>query len=577
MGNNEVRAPYNFVPFSDEILIRYAAKKDLPPHDKIDQTLKSGEIHFTMTAETPVFVSDGNKDENGELHFFRGANGKYMIPGSTIRGMVRENMQILGFGLIRPGEDMEDAKLYFRDVASANKSVNIALNKYYRGALDVKTEKTAGGKTVSIPRRVKAGFLRNENGTYFLKPITSGYLRISRKHKDMEQFKDDSAKTIPVGYTASAEGNIKRVVRISKMTPDMKAGTLMFTGKLAGKSHPYIFPKADGEPFKIKESDILSYQADWEARRKSLKAAYYDPEFWNLPNKGEEKPVFYIEYDGHTYFGMSLFLRIEYRHTLKVGLPKNHEDKLKMGNLDYPHSILGYADDKNAYRSRVSFGDMELQGKKKEGELIQVILGEPKPSYYPGYVKEGKDYNKDDFELRGYKQYWLKDTKDFPIPEKKNLASNFHPLPKGSVFSGVIRFKNLHEDELGLLLWCLCLKDDCYQSIGMGKPYGYGRMKLVVDDLLEYDFSAMYRPDGLSAAPVSRKDQISRYIKRYDTFAMDKLHIKTLKSIENRDEIKDFFYLRSTIRVCEDKIYMDPKEHKKKKTPLPSVQTIREG
>ena len=34
---------------------------------------------------------------------FPGSDGKYQIPGSTVRGMVRENMQILGYGLVRPG------------------------------------------------------------------------------------------------------------------------------------------------------------------------------------------------------------------------------------------------------------------------------------------------------------------------------------------------------------------------------------------------------------------------------------------------------------------------------------------
>ena len=42
-------------------------------------------------------------------------------------------------------------------------------------------------------------------------------------------------------------------------------------------------------------------------------------------------------------------------------------------------------------------------------------------------------------------------------------------MKKGTTFSGTIRFKNLKEDELGLLLWSLLLNDGCYQSIGMGK------------------------------------------------------------------------------------------------------------
>lgn len=83
---NTVRAPYNFVPFTErQPFMRYTDVSKLPAHDKLCAELLTGEIHLTLTAETPVFVSDGQ--ENAD--FFRGANGNYMIPGSTIRGMVR--------------------------------------------------------------------------------------------------------------------------------------------------------------------------------------------------------------------------------------------------------------------------------------------------------------------------------------------------------------------------------------------------------------------------------------------------------------------------------------------------------
>lgn len=111
---NTVRAPYNFVPFTErQPFMRYTDVSKLPAHDKLCAELLTGEIHLTLTAETPVFVSDGQ--ENAD--FFRGANGNYMIPGSTIRGMVRENMQILGDGLVLKDEDLEDYQIYYREIA----------------------------------------------------------------------------------------------------------------------------------------------------------------------------------------------------------------------------------------------------------------------------------------------------------------------------------------------------------------------------------------------------------------------------------------------------------------------------
>ena len=155
-ADKKVRAPYNFIPLSEKILLPYHSMEELPPHDRIDPELKTGEIHVTMEAETPVFVGDGSRDEP---HFFRGGTGKYMIPGSTVRGMVRENMQILGFGLMRPGEDLEDVQIYFREIASARESVGNALKEYYRSALDVQTRRTASGSAYTVPQNVCAGHL----------------------------------------------------------------------------------------------------------------------------------------------------------------------------------------------------------------------------------------------------------------------------------------------------------------------------------------------------------------------------------------------------------------------------------
>ena len=63
-----VRAPYNFVPFSHKIL---SYEDEIPAHDAVDPSLKTGEIHITMTAKTPVFVSNGGKDDAAPMGISR--------------------------------------------------------------------------------------------------------------------------------------------------------------------------------------------------------------------------------------------------------------------------------------------------------------------------------------------------------------------------------------------------------------------------------------------------------------------------------------------------------------------------
>lgn len=157
MANQEMKracAPYNFVPLTTRVFERYHTMEELPAHGYMDRTRKTGEIHVTLQAETPVFVSNGNRREPD---FFRTADGKYAIPGASVRGMTRQNMQILGFGFLRAGEEIEDQQIYFRDMASGKNSVKEKLKEYYKEVLHIEKGKT-------IPLDVKAGYLHREGG-----------------------------------------------------------------------------------------------------------------------------------------------------------------------------------------------------------------------------------------------------------------------------------------------------------------------------------------------------------------------------------------------------------------------------
>lgn len=577
----QVHAPYNFVPFSNKVLVRYESPEQLPPHDVLDTSLKSGEIHITMCAETPVLVADGK--DSRKVHFFRGADGTYQIPGSSVRGLIRQTMQILGFGHIRAKEDLEDYQIYFRDMASSRDSAANALKQYYHTVMGMKSERI-NGKSRMIPQAVQSGYLYRENGKYFICPTVSPVFRVSRKHVDAAQFGEGRARTINVFY----RDNGQQVQTISKTYQEKtKPGVLLFTGRPVSKvpNGLYLFPERDQDavPISVPEIDVLSYLEDWESRRNTLKV--YDPQFWALPKKdGEYKPVFYICHDQHVYFGMSRMLRIGYRYSLSQGLPKSHCRMAQSDAiiLDYPHAIFGYTEKNAAYRSRVDFGALHLQGVAKELTGIQTVLGEPKPSFYPGYVQGGKNYNEDDFQLRGYKLYWLKKTAKAAEPsnQNENVGTIMYPLDQGSTFGGVIRYRNLTPDELGLLLWCIRLDEGCYHSLGMGKPYGYGRMKVTIDRLVEWDYNMMYTVTGLTGAMTEPKcldDAVETYIRTYHNYAAASLRKKQSKqsSLRDYDEIRDFLYLRSELCEGEEVEYMPLTAFKNCRGSLPTVKEIR--
>ena len=53
-------------------------------------------INYEFTNETPIFVG-AQKDKNESVvDFFKNANNQYCIPGSSMKGVVRKNTEILG-------------------------------------------------------------------------------------------------------------------------------------------------------------------------------------------------------------------------------------------------------------------------------------------------------------------------------------------------------------------------------------------------------------------------------------------------------------------------------------------------
>ncbi len=593
MPNEHIaKAPYNFVPFAEHPVFRYNSMDELPSHNAIDGSLLTGEIHIRVQAKTPIFVGKTSEGTERE-HFFRDLAGRFAIPGSTLRGLIRENMQILGFGLIQPGVDLDDYQIYFREMASARDRVKAQVRGTYEAILDIRSKRTPTGKTVTIPQNVMAGYLCKEKGKYLIYPVSEPF-RVSRNDPQVIPFslsrgnpRSEPPHTVEVAYAARGT----TVTKLVKRNPSdasqgsMEKGVLLFTGKPVGKipNHIYVFPEPDKTSSKalpISGEDILAYELDLKARENGLKGSQRvkDTSFWELPKEGQQKPVFYVKYNGHIFFGMSRYPRVGYPYALSQGLPEAHRSAWESGAvpLDYPRAILGFADkDGSAYRSRVSFGDLIAMGSPTPLPPIQLDLLEPKPGYFPGYSTDGKPYSEEDFRLRGYKQYWLKEPS---APESGSTENKFSskmcPLPVGTEFAGVIRYKNLHPDELGLLLLALVLDGEAYQSIGKGKPYGYGRTRLTVTALLEHDISQLYKDFGYAPIPLEGeglKRAVTQYMERYMGRLKEKHHVDLRKS----STWTALMTMRQTI-CGESKLvsYMPLEAYKKIETPLPGVKKV---
>ena len=242
-------------------------------------------------------------------------------------------------------------------------------------------------------------------------------------------------------------------------------------------------------------------------------------------------------------------------------------------------SIFGLSDNsKGSFKSKVSMSDAIADDKSNVTTTKKVVLAEPKPTSYLDYIIQSDKnnpvtYNSDLFELRGIKQYWIHGSIDIGNQNTKNdnIGSSIKPLDMGTVFKGSIRFNNLTEKELGLLLWALKLEPKSHMNIGKGKPYGYGHIAVSDISAKIIDNNTAYDLNTLSLNPyvtINIDDYINDY-KQIDIYGVKPSElpaVKELLSMKNSKNMPD----PSKIRYMS----IDNGDYKNRKTPLLSIDEI---
>jgi hypothetical protein len=96
----------------------------------------------------------------------------------------------------------------------------------------------------------------------------------------------------------------------------------------------------------------------------------------------------------------------------------------------------------------------------------------------------------DKAEISGYKRYPVR-SKIAGTNFQDNMdrvATRFKPLDKGATFKCAISYHNLRAEELGALISAITFHNttDQFHSLGMGKPFGFGRITVDVSNLNSY-------------------------------------------------------------------------------------------
>ncbi|MCI4412272.1 MAG: hypothetical protein JHC38_11425, partial [Thiotrichales bacterium] len=171
----KIDAPYNFVPLSDKVVEAdwYAqTSQDLPFRDGF-----SGEITFTLTNSTPLLVGGkqqaATKEEAGKVEFYQTPTNEYAIPGSSLRGMIRNIFEIATFSKMSM---LDDKRYGLRDISGAR------VRKSYGEIVGSYKDKQG-----MLTSKVSAGFLRrNRDDNYVITP----YQMVHVNHDDLDKVYD---------------------------------------------------------------------------------------------------------------------------------------------------------------------------------------------------------------------------------------------------------------------------------------------------------------------------------------------------------------------------------------------------
>lgn len=491
--------------------------------DHVTQTgTHTGYIDLTITTETPLFIGGPSKQEDTTPLEFYGGQNNPTIPGSSLKGMVKEIFKIVTASSFRPYQrgtglgDFEDRYLYFRDIASAIKP----LKEYYASRMMNPIKNSAG---LSTPKATPGFIIQTVNNEYYAVPSVA-----KKIYYEAEKALLSKQRTPSIDWThtyvnihVGAMSSKRTFMRITK---------------------PCNFDKR----IPIHQSCIDSYADDKNRGTLDLldkkigKSGEAAKEYTHSTDVKFVVPCYFTEKDGVVeHFGHGRYYRIAYDLKISDHLPNSLERH--NNGVDLCDSVFGYGDN---WAGRVSFSDAHVQGTLKmcPSDYPHPLMG-PNPTSFQLYLNQDVDdhntYNHWGHEhasLRGYKMYWhqpLEKAKNWTrtVEEKEIKGTRkIRPVDRGVTFTSRIHFERLSDVELGALLMSLNLdkysggQRRTYYKLGMGKSIGFGSIKLntevtIFDNNSRY--AALFENDAWNTGKSTTKSE--EYVKAFTTYRDDVL------------------------------------------------------
>ena len=489
-----ITAPYNFVPLNKHVYLPDWA--DQISHDIPFEDGEDGYIEVTWENVSPLCIRDASTGDDGYSMHVKQPDGSrlYFLPGSSLRGMLRNTLNILAFGKMEQYD-----------------------NRFF-GERDFGT----------VPNE-EFGWLYLKGDEYVLceceEPVSQ--ILISEVESLIGEKYDrrgSKAWERNVKIRDSSYGK-KHLTKENILFPIIEQGgkeyALFATGWMAGKLYELLIPTQTTREIplrsELKESFLKIYK-----RKDTGASSFFD----EMLDKEKRIPVSYIK-DGNGNIkdlGLSYMIRRPYKYSVRDLVNKEQIKQECIGADDMPKRdlselIFGWVDGKSCQKGRVQICNAYAEKRTQETKLVKGVLGDPKASFYPLYLKqEGssyKNYNSDDALISGRKLYRVhKGSEPMDLPQgngNEKTVNKFRPIPAGNSFVMRINVHNLRKVEIGALLSAITFHETSgvFHNIGSAKGFGYGKLKCVALNL---------HLQGLNSGKEDKEDYLKAFEMEMDKF-----------------------------------------------------------
>lgn len=490
-ARRDARAPFNFVPYDPERVALWEEDDRPDPAEAL-----SGRITCTLDALTPLLVAGqkGQMQDNDVPRTFYEVDGTPVVPASSLKGMVRQVLEVMSFGKlapVSPGQiyrrnvsddsykcEMEDVRAGFLERHGAEARIyparfaRVHYNTLSR-ALNGRS-KLFGALGSSSGRKRARSRLQN----YFAGPKTDEWMKVAGSHR--------------VSFAAGRGGLCEDDPYVERLSPDPQKeqhqGVVVFTGHFPTKKKDYVFFDPDADPMRVPDEVYDRFREQMTEPQEDLRKVYEK-------TKRNRIPVFWLP-DGEggvAEIGLARMFRLHCRHC-----PRELAEAGE-GGRDFCERLFGYADSDGSLRGRIRFSPARPEpGTIHERQApFRAITAGPSASCVSLYLKQdgararrsGRGRNMNlityDFhhpELRGRKFYWHKVAEE---PDLNNVSEemqcDYFPLQEDARFHFSIDFEDLSRPELGGLLQALTLAGDKAHKLGLGKPFGLGSVTVEIE------------------------------------------------------------------------------------------------